>query len=150
MRDSKGRFIKGVHSSLNSEFKKGHIPSNKNRLNKVCLICNIVFTVNLARFDKTKFCSKKCGYLGRKTLRGEQKLLWKGDLVSYRGLHYWVERHKGKPIKCEFCWKEKTTSKSIQWANISHTYQRDLNDWISLCVSCHRIFDNEWRRSQLT
>lgn|SRR3990167_7994514 len=73
----------------------------------------------------------------------ENNPLWKGDKVSYTGLHKWVYRHRGKALKCEFCGKEKTTPRSINWANKSHKYLRDLNDWISLCVSCHRKYDTK-------
>ena len=71
---------------------------------------------------------------------------WKGNRVGYIGLHTWVKRHKGEAIKCEFCGKEKTTSKSIQWANKSHKYLRNLDDFISLCVSCHRKYDFKFLR----
>jgi len=66
---------------------------------------------------------------------------WKGDKVGYRGIHLWVVRHLGKAIKCEHCGKEKTTPRSIHWANKSHNYLRELTDWISLCVKCHKKYD---------
>ena len=65
---------------------------------------------------------------------------WKGNKVSYSGIHHWVKRHRGKAKKCEFCAKT-GDGKKIQWANIDHFYSRNLNDFISLCVSCHRKFD---------
>jgi hypothetical protein len=76
-----------------------------------------------------------------KTRVGKKHFAWKGDSVSYRNLHRWVRYWKGEPIKCEFCGKEKTTAKSIQWANKSHNYNRILTDWISLCVKCHKKYD---------
>ena len=66
---------------------------------------------------------------------------WKGDEVGYRALHRWVQGKLGKAQVCEQCWKLKTTPKSIHWANKSHEYKRDLTDWISLCVSCHKKYD---------
>lgn len=74
---------------------------------------------------------------------------WKGNKVSYVALHKWVYRHKGKALKCEFCGKEKTTPKSIQWANKDHKYLRNLEDFISLCVVCHRNFDIKNNNYQL-
>lgn len=68
---------------------------------------------------------------------------FKGDNVGYDALHDWVHRHKGKPIKCDHCGKGKTTPKSIQWANKSHEYLRDLDDWIPLCTPCHRKYDKK-------
>ncbi len=74
-------------------------------------------------------------------LSNEKNSNWKGEKASYMAIHSWVRRHKGKPIKCIYCGKEKTTPKSIQWANRDHTYRRILDDYISLCVSCHRKYD---------
>ncbi|MCH7534344.1 MAG: hypothetical protein IH948_01105 [Bacteroidetes bacterium] len=33
--------------------------------------------------------------------RDDKHHFWKGDKVSYRTLHNWIERHRGKAIKCE-------------------------------------------------
>lgn len=63
---------------------------------------------------------------------------FKGDSVGYDALHDWVSRHKGKATKCEHCGK---TDGRIEWANKSHDYLRDLNDWIPLCKKCHFAFD---------
>lgn len=75
---------------------------------------------------------------------GQNHPLWKGDDVGYSGLHYWVYRHKGKPSTCEHCLKN---SGRFEWANKSREYRRDLNDWISLCYSCHDKYD-EVRKKQ--
>ena len=73
--------------------------------------------------------------------KNKRHWLWKGDEVSYRALHSWVHRWLGKPKYCEFCGKTQDTPKSIHWANKSGKYLRDLNDWISLCVRCHKEYD---------
>ena len=78
---------------------------------------------------------------------GEGNHNWKGNNVGYRGLHYWVSRKLGKANKCQFCDKEKTTPRSIHWANKSHTYLRELTDWISLCAFCHKQYDGAYKRS---
>lgn len=62
---------------------------------------------------------------------------FKGDQVGYDALHDWVRRHKGKPIKCEFC----QGIKKVQWANKSWLYKRELDDWLALCYWCHRKYD---------
>lgn len=78
---------------------------------------------------------------GTKTARyGTNHPLWKGDDVSYVSLHTWVYRHRGKAVKCEFCGKQ-GTGKQIHWANVSREYKRDLDDWMSLCQSCHFKYD---------
>lgn len=33
------------------------------------------------------------------------------------------------------------------WANKSHKYKRELTDWISLCVKCHKKYDGDYRRN---
>lgn len=66
---------------------------------------------------------------------------WKGQFVGYRGLHYWVVRHLGKPTKCSQCGAEKTGPKSIQWANVDGKYRRDLTQFVQLCSSCHKKHD---------
>lgn len=83
--------------------------------------------------------NKKCPQLSDKNHWN-----WKGDKVGYFALHTWIQRKKGKAVKCKHCGKEKTTPRSIQWANINHKYSRKLRDYISLCVSCHRKFDYKY------
>lgn len=61
---------------------------------------------------------------------------------KYRTLHLWVERHLGKPDRCEQCGIDSLPHRNYQWANISKEYKRDLNDWKRLCVICHQRFDN--------
>lgn len=66
---------------------------------------------------------------------------WKGDKVSYRALHKWVERYLGKPTVCEHCGKQ-----AMHWANKSGKYLRKLSDWIRLCVKCHRKYDQSQKQ----
>ena len=120
-----------------------------------CKTCNKDFLVHPYRYKEAKCCSKKC-YLDwlharpvsketRKKMglshSGEKHPFWKGDKVSYRALHRWVRKHKGIPEYCEFCGIFSYSPKSIHWANKSGNYLRDLNDWIALCVPCHRAYD---------
>lgn len=65
---------------------------------------------------------------------------WKGENVSYTNLHVWVCRHKGSPNKCEHCGT--TEKRMYHWANKSRKYKRKLDDWIRLCVPCHKKSDN--------
>lgn len=71
----------------------------------------------------------------------EKNYAWKGEKVSYRGLHQWIRRKKGKPTKCCFCGKEDVRPRFIQWANIDGKYRRNLDDYISLCGTCHKLKD---------
>jgi hypothetical protein len=77
---------------------------------------------------------KKCQHSAR---FGKSNPNWSGDKVKYFGLHKWVLFNKGKANKCEMCGE----IVNIQWANKSHNYKRDLDDWIALCIPCHRAYD---------
>ena len=68
---------------------------------------------------------------------GEVPHNFKGDQVGYDALHDWVEKHKQDPGKCEHCGE----SERLQWANKSHEYKRDLEDWLRLCSGCHGQYD---------
>lgn len=71
--------------------------------------------------------------------RGPERSDWKGDAVSYSGLHAWVRRELGTPQKCSNCGT--IEAKQFEWANKSGKYKRDLGDWIRLCTSCHQKMD---------
>lgn len=79
--------------------------------------------------------------IGRKNQIGDKVGVWKGNDVSYYGLHQWVRRWLGKANKCEF--KDETCKGRFEWANIDGKYNRDLNDFISLCKSHHTRYDYE-------
>lgn len=106
----------------------------KNLETKNCKECGVLFT--RWAFRKAIFCSKKCK---GKHLSGENNSSWKGDQVSYSGLHKWVESILGKPKQCESC--KTIKAKKYEWANKSKKYKRKIDDWVRLCVSCHHYFD---------
>jgi len=62
---------------------------------------------------------------------------WKGDSVGYHALHAWVVRKLGKAKVCKKC----KSIINVQWANKSHNYERNLKDWIALCIKCHNKYD---------
>lgn len=73
----------------------------------------------------------------RVLLTGAKHHLWIGDDIGYRGLHKWVQRHKGPACnqKCD-CGKQ-----AAHWANVSGKYLRELDDYEAMCVSCHHRYD---------
>ncbi len=71
---------------------------------------------------------------------------WSGDSVGYYGVHDWITKHFGQPIGCEKCGLIDPNRK-YHWANISHTYKRRRDDFMRLCVSCHRKYDYASRRT---
>jgi hypothetical protein len=116
-------------------------------ISRVCQVCTKEFQTyaHTVRIGKAKFCSRKCYDDSRRgvileRLRGENHHLWAGDNVSYQALHTWVRSRLGKPSECQRCGD--TEARQFEWANISHEYKRDLSDWIRLCQSCHRLYDN--------
>lgn len=66
---------------------------------------------------------------------------WKGDKASYHTKHQWINRHYGKPKKCESCGIS-DPSKWYHWANISGKHVRNRSDYYKrLCVPCHSKYD---------
>lgn len=80
----------------------------------------------------------------------ENNGMWKGDKASYVAIHMWVRRHKGLPTVCATCNKTSDVPRVIQWANVDHKYTRNLDEWVSLCASCHKKHDIEKGLIQVT
>jgi hypothetical protein len=103
-------------------------------------------TLNSEYYNKKRSISVKNNENCKKTqfkkndtrVTGKNNRLWKGENVCYYALHSWINRQLGKPTICMHCGEKK---KRLQWANKSHEYKRDLEDWISLCVRCHKQYD---------
>lgn len=72
--------------------------------------------------------------------KGQNNPFWKGDAVGYHGIHIWIRKQRGRPSYCEHCQKTDEAAK-YQWANKSGQYKRDVNDWLRLCLSCHKKYD---------
>jgi hypothetical protein len=64
---------------------------------------------------------------------------WKGDKAGYWARHRWLDKHIGRPKKCDHCGD--TTKSRYEWANISGNYLRDPDDYLRLCKKCHVAFD---------
>lgn len=71
-------------------------------------------------------------------MTGENGGQWLGDDVGYRGVHHWIQKHKGlaSNYKCEDC-----ENQAQHWSNCDHLYKRILSDYRPLCVRCHKKFD---------
>lgn len=77
-------------------------------------------------------------------LSGKDSPHWKGNNIAYSTIHYWMIRTYGNPAQCEKCGIEGKYNGSrwnIQWANKSQTYKRSRNDFMALCIPCHRKYD---------
>jgi hypothetical protein len=71
---------------------------------------------------------------------GMESTLWKGDSVGYGGLHAWVRAQLG-PARGRSC-SQCSSNNGVGWANRSHQYRRDIEDWLLLCAKCHAIYDS--------
>lgn len=75
--------------------------------------------------------------------RGIRNSLWKGSEASYAALHLRVQSVRGKPSFCTSCGK---TTGRFEWSNLTGDYG-NVNDYVRLCVSCHRRMDAKRRAS---
>lgn len=108
MRDAQGRFIKG-----NEAYWKGK-------------------TFPAWYKKKLSDAHKKLYRLG-KNLPPSQ---FKGDEVSYGGLHIWINKHFEKVEECENC----GSRKNLDWSN-QGIYNRERKNWKRLCRKCHMCLD---------
>lgn len=127
--------------------------SNGNQ-ERFCVECGKKFFTRIQEIKRGggMTCSRDCYFQRfRKIVKKEgESPNWKGDRVGKSSLHIWVEKHRGKPRKCEHCGTVK--AKQYDWANVSQKYKRNLNDFIRLCRSCHAKYDyptrsKKWRNS---
>src|SRR3989338_662738 len=124
-------------------FKKGHIVSQELREK---LIKRMVGNkINLGR-RFTEETKRKIGEKSKGRNVGNKHVAWKGENVSYRRLHKWIEITLGKPDTCEHCGRSGLKGRSIHWANKSGEYKRNLEDWLRLCAKCHGLYDSNKRR----
>ncbi len=117
-----------------------------------CLVCRKEYrAIGDHKHRKQKYCSLKCAQKAwKRNIRPnlintnpameERNKSWKGDDAGCSAMHKWVAHRKGTPSKCEHCGT--TTARKFEWANVDHTYLRVLEDYMRLCTSCHRKYDN--------
>ena len=114
--------IKGIHLSPSTEWKKGVIPKGA-----------VLFGQG-----QNNYCPPE------KRLFNEHNPRWKGDKAHQKTIHQWIKRKYGKAKVCEVC----GSTENIGWANKYHTYKREIEDWMQVCLSCHRKYDiknNDYR-----
>ena len=149
-------------------FKSDQVPWNLGKHTiKKCKVCGKEFSTNRGTLTRPhqKYCSLKCsaknqtgrnypkcpfcgvdiGYkskICRKCCRDDRHGRWRGDDAGYVAIHTWMRLRLGRPVECVYCGKTKSES-VLQWASISHKAKRDLGDYISLCIPCHKKYDLE-------
>ena len=113
------RGTKGIMKSNKTSWKRGIIPKG-----------SILFKKGDTSWNKGKQVPQ---------IQNENHPLWKGDKASQKAIHSWIKRKYGKAKVCEIC----GSNKNIGWANKYHTYKRKIEDWMQVCLSCHRKYDIE-------
>jgi len=108
-----------------------------------CQKCGIEFYIQPSQINYRPhiYCSFKCRGGAPSNLRhGKGKLSpsWKGDKAGYFALHEWVRSNYKTADHCEY---DPSHQGRFEWANISGSYLRDINDWVQLCAKCHRQYD---------
>ena len=82
--------------------------------------------------------------MGNRAISSFNSRHWKGQRASYRALHIWIAKIRGKAFFCEECGLDEVPvgkKRYFQWANISGNYLRIVEDWKQLCIKCHTAFD---------
>lgn len=83
---------------------------------------------------------------------GEAHALWRGDDISYAGIHDRLRAHRGSPsrLQCAHCsgpaahWAydhSDPDEKTADWYGYVVPYSTDLTRYMPLCSSCHTKFD---------
>ena len=136
-----------------------------------CEVCYKSYLVSPYREKISKHCSRQChnkkaGTLGGKAGKGisrnkgnkrpdlgeynrthirreAQTSSWKGDGVGYTALHNWAHRHIGLKKECENC----HSKNGLEMSNKSGQYKRELADWQTLCRTCHKRHDINFRKN---
>lgn len=76
--------------------------------------------------------------------RAVARKAWKRNAPGYDSLHHWVIRQLGQPTTCSHCKQSDLSGADIHWANVSGEYKKEVDDWVRLCVTCHKTFD-KWQ-----
>ena len=83
-----------------------------------------------------------------KSLQGSKGGHWKGNRAGYAAFHIWILKYYGNANKCDnrenktLDFECSDSTNNFEWAKIKgRRYSRDREDYLQLCVSCHRKYD---------
>lgn len=96
--------------------------------------------------------------LADRSLVRERHPMWTGEGATYDAVHQRLRSQRGRAAEhtCSHC-----AAQALQWAYDNNDpdertdtksglrYSIDLDHYIPLCASCHRLFDNERARGEL-
>lgn len=89
-------------------------------------------TTKTIRKDHINKNIKSCGCL-RKVPHFSQR----HENPKYGAIHVRLLRYRKKTRECVYCGSERR----LEWASIYHRTDKDLDNYIPLCASCHRKYD---------
>jgi len=101
---------------------------------------------------------KKGEHRGTKTEFKKGMTPWndQGNDVEYRGIHSFISRKLGKAKSCLIC-GSLGGKKGCHWADLTHKYIKELENFMSLCPSCYGKWDSgklainlfEWNKRRI-
>lgn len=112
--------------------------SPRRKIIKICERCNKEF--HPVYTSVGRFCSWKCA-----ARKGEEHCMWKGDKISYQGIHSFLRNQKKS--KCEFCGEKSNLELALRKG---YKHERKIGNYITLCVPCHRKYDirDPWNKGK--
>lgn len=104
-------------------FKKGHVPTKKTR--------DLMSISRMGEKNPNHHSKKTCWN-------------YKGENASYSTLHARIRILFGRPKQCQKCRKKNSLSgrNIIQYASKNGLFSFNRKQWLELCQSCHRMYDN--------
>lgn len=112
--------------------------TNQNALIKFsCLLCEKNFSDY--KSNKRIFCRRLCQNTWLSRNKNSQWDKIKTLTPSYSSVHKWLYKRLNRKHVCSNCF---TPSLWTDWASLSHSFKRDVKDYIELCRSCHTRFDH--------
>lgn len=139
------------HLNICKECVKRRSQNNKT-VKRICRGCGEEFLANANEIKRRSgggtFCSKKC-WLTHQRERLEE--IWdergRKSTTVYGRAHKFIRRNFGKADHCEACGASGDDKPIYHWANLSGEYKLDRADWMQMCPSCHKAFDNNQFRT---
>lgn len=96
-----------------------------------------------------RFCSRRCAVLYQhasgqsRQASGPEHYAWKGSDAKYQALHMRVIRARGRADHCEWRDERGCASRKYEWAHLHGTDPGDVQNYVSLCKSCHQWYDGQ-------
>lgn len=68
--------------------------------------------------------------------RGDKHGMWRGDDITYQGIHSWFRDKKRS--QCDFCGSTERLELALKKGR---RHERKIHNYHTLCVPCHRKYD---------